>query len=109
MKRTELTVQGEDAWKLPRAVRGSDWVDRFDYGGDGWAVIVVEQYFSRTVSALQTTVVFELVDETTTPHASHRRPHPTQSTGSFWSSFFWREWAPPAPLAPKKRSGDRAF
>jgi len=65
MERTSFTVHGEDAGKLPSAIRGIPRNKRVDYGGDGFAVIVTERYFFRTNSNLQTTTIFELVDDTT--------------------------------------------
>lgn len=65
MKREELTVHGDDAWTVPRAVQDVARDDRFDYDGDGFAVVVVEEYYYRNLSSLQTTLLFDLVDETT--------------------------------------------
>ena len=63
MERLEFTVRGEDAWTVPRAIRGYPPNKRVDYDGDGFAVIVTEQYYFRTNSNLQTTTIFELVDD----------------------------------------------
>lgn len=63
MERARVTVRGEDAWALPRAVADVDAESRFDHEGDGFAVIVLEQYFYRILGSVQTTVVFELVDD----------------------------------------------
>jgi hypothetical protein len=65
MERVELTVHGEDAGALPSAIQGVPRNKRADYSGDGFAVIVTEQYFFRTNSNLQTTTIFDLVDDTT--------------------------------------------
>jgi len=65
MEKVEFTVSGAEAGKLPSAIRGIPQNKRVDYGGDGFAVIVTEQYFFRTNSNLQTTTIFELVDDTT--------------------------------------------
>ena len=65
MEQVELTVHGEDAGKAPSAIKGYPQNKRMDYSGDGFAVIVTEQYFFRTNSNLQTTLIFELIDETT--------------------------------------------
>lgn len=65
MEEIEFTVHGEDAGKLPRAIKGVPRNKRVDYSGDGFAVIVTEQYFFRTNSNLQITTIFELIDETT--------------------------------------------
>jgi len=65
MEQLEFTVHGEDAGKLPGAIKGVPRNKRVDYSGDGFAVIVTEQYFFRTNSNLQTTTIFELMDETT--------------------------------------------
>lgn len=65
MEQIEFTVHGEDAGTLPRAISGVPRNKRVDYSGDGFAVIVTEQYFFRTNSNLQTTTIFELMDETT--------------------------------------------
>jgi hypothetical protein len=65
MERIELTVRGEDAGRVPGAIRGVPRNRRADYSGEGFAVIITEQYFFRTNSNLQTTTIFELVDDTT--------------------------------------------
>lgn len=65
MNRVELTVHGENATAVPRALGEFAPDERFDYVGDGFAVIVAEQYFYRVLSSLQTTVIFEQVDDTT--------------------------------------------
>jgi hypothetical protein len=65
MEQTEFTVHGEGAGKVPGAIRGVPRNKRIDYSGEGFAVIVTEQYFFRTNSNLQTTTIFELVDDTT--------------------------------------------
>jgi len=65
MEQIEFTVHGEDAGKLPSAITGVPRTKRVDYSGDGFAVIVTEQYFFRTNSNLQTTTIFELIDDTT--------------------------------------------
>ena len=65
VERTELTVRGEGVSKLPNAIGGYPRGKRVDYDGDGFYVVVTEQYFARTNSNLQATTVFELVDETT--------------------------------------------
>lgn len=63
MEHVELTVLGEDAWTVPRAIRGFPEDNRFDYDGDGFAVILTEQFFYRINSSLQTTTIFELIDD----------------------------------------------
>ncbi|MFC6940880.1 hypothetical protein ACFQE8_13070 [Salinirubellus sp. GCM10025818] len=65
MEEVRFTVHGETVGELPSAVRGFPQNKRVDYGGDGFAVIVTEQYYFRTNSNLQTTTIFELVDHTT--------------------------------------------
>lgn len=65
MEQIEFTIYGEDASKVPGAIRGFPRNKRIDYSGDGFAVIVTEQYFFRTNSNLQATIIFELVDDTT--------------------------------------------
>lgn len=65
METAWVTVRGEEAWTLPRAIADIESEARFDYDGDGFAVIAMEQYYHRTLSSLQTTVVFDLVDEET--------------------------------------------
>lgn len=65
MERLELTVTGPEAGKVPTALGDLDADDRFDYDGDGFAVIVTEQFFYRTVSNLQATIIVDLVEETT--------------------------------------------
>lgn len=65
MESVTLAVRGEEAWALPRAIADIESEARFDYDGDGFAVIVIEQYFYRILSSIQTTVVFDLVDENT--------------------------------------------
>lgn len=65
MEHVELVARGDDAWKLPRAIQGVADGNRFDHDGDGFAVVAIEQFFYRINSSLQTTAIFELVDETT--------------------------------------------
>ena len=65
MEKIEFTVRGEGVSKLPSAIGGYPRGKRVDYDGDGFYVVVTEQYFFRTNSNLQATTVFELVDETT--------------------------------------------
>lgn len=65
MEQIELTIHGEGVGKLPSAIQGVPRNKRSDYDGDGFAVIVTEQYFFRTNSNLQTTTIFELIDDTT--------------------------------------------
>jgi hypothetical protein len=65
MERVSFTVHGDDAGRLPSAISGFPRNKRVDYSGDGFAVIVTEQYFFKTNSNLQTTTIFELVDDTT--------------------------------------------
>lgn len=65
MKSASLTVRGEDAWALPKSIADVESEDRFRYDGNWFAVITIEQYFYRILSSVQTTVVFDLVDETT--------------------------------------------
>ena len=65
MEEIKFTIHGEDASKVPGAIRGVPRNKRIDYSGDGFAVIITEQYFFRTNSNLQTTTIFELVDDTT--------------------------------------------
>lgn len=61
MKRIEFTVHGEGAKNVPRAISGYPRNKRVDYDGEGFAVIVTEQYFFRTNSNLQTTTIFDLI------------------------------------------------
>jgi len=63
MERVELTVRGENASSVPEAIRGVPRDKRTDYAGDGFAVVVTEEYFFRTNAQLQTTVIFELVGD----------------------------------------------
>lgn len=63
MEQIEFTVHGEDAWRIPRAIKGYPGNKRVDYDGDGFAVIVTEQYYFRTNSNLQTTTIFELLGD----------------------------------------------
>ena len=63
MDTVALTVRGEEAWSLPRAIADVESEARFDHDGDRFAVIAIEQYFYRTLSSIQTTVIFDLVDE----------------------------------------------
>lgn len=65
MEKVELTVRGEGVSTLPRAIGGYPENKRVDYDGDGFYVVVTEQYYFRTNSNLQATTIFELVDETT--------------------------------------------
>ncbi|MDS0282401.1 hypothetical protein [Haloarcula onubensis] len=65
MEQIAVTVHGENAGRLPSAINGVPRNKRVDYDGDGFAVIVTEQYHFKTNSSLQTTTIFELVDETT--------------------------------------------
>lgn len=65
MKHVELTVRGENATAVPRALQEFAPDERFDYDGDGFAAIVAEQYFYRVLSSLQTTVLFEKLGDTT--------------------------------------------
>lgn len=65
MEKIELTVRGEGASDLAGGVSGFADVKRTDYEGDGFVVVVGEEYFLRTNSDLQATVVVEFVDETT--------------------------------------------
>ena len=65
MERIEFTVRGEGARNVPSAISGYPRNKRVDYDGEGFAVIVTEQYFFRTNSNLQTTTIFDLVDEAT--------------------------------------------
>lgn len=64
MERIEFTVHGDGAADVPSAIGGYPRRKREDYAGDGFAVVVTEQYYFRTNSDLQTTTIFELVDET---------------------------------------------
>lgn len=64
MERRELTVRGEGAGGVPRALAEFAPDDRFDYDGDGFAV-VTEQFFYRVLASLQTTCIFDLVDDAT--------------------------------------------
>lgn len=63
MEHVQLTVRGADAWTVPRALKDVPEKKRFDYDGDGFAVIVTEQFFLRINSTLQVTTIFELVDD----------------------------------------------
>lgn len=65
MERLELTVRGERASSVPSALRDVPEDERADYDGDGFAVVVTEQYFLRTNSTLQATTIFDLADDTT--------------------------------------------
>lgn len=65
MKQHEFTVRGEDAWTVPRAIADHRWDGRFDHQGDGFAVVVLEDFYHRINSSVQTTVIFELVDDAT--------------------------------------------
>jgi len=65
MERIEFTVRGEGVHTLPRAIGGYPRGKRVQYDGDGFAVVVTEQFFFRTNSTLQATTIFELTDETT--------------------------------------------
>ncbi len=65
MEQIDLTVRGDRASELPAALRDRSPDSRVDCEGDGFAVIVVEEYYKRTLSDLQVTTVFDLVDETT--------------------------------------------
>ena len=65
MHSVELTVRGEDAWTVPRAIQDEHGDGRFDYDGDGFAVVVTESFYYRINSSLQTTAIFDLVEETT--------------------------------------------
>lgn len=65
MESVALTVQGEEVSALPRAIADIESEARFDYDGDGFAVIVVEQYYYRILSSIQTTIIFDLGDENT--------------------------------------------
>lgn len=60
-----MTVRGAEAWTVPRAIADITEEGRVDYDGDGFAVVVIEQFFYRNLSSLQTTLVFDLVDDTT--------------------------------------------
>ena len=63
MDQIELTVRGDGARNVPSAIIGYPRNKRYDYDGEGFAVIVTEQYFFRTNSTLQTTVIFDLVEQ----------------------------------------------
>lgn len=65
MESVALTVRGEEAWALPRAITDVESETRFDYDGDGFAVIALEQYYYRILSSVQITVIFDLVEEET--------------------------------------------
>lgn len=65
MERVELTVRGDGAPNVPRAIQDVTGEDRTDYDGDGFAVVAVERFYYRSNSTLQTTVVFERVDDAT--------------------------------------------
>lgn len=65
MEQIEFTVHGADVGELPSAITGFPRNKRVDYSGDGFAVIITEQYFFRMNSTLQATAIFELVDDTT--------------------------------------------
>lgn len=65
MEQIEFTVHGEDAEILPKAIKGFPRNRRVDYSGDGFVVIITEQYFFRTNSNLQTTTIFDLAEDTT--------------------------------------------
>jgi len=65
MESVEFTVRGEGVRELPSAIEGFPRNKRVDYNGDGFVVILTEQYFFRTSSNLLTTTIFDLVDDTT--------------------------------------------
>lgn len=65
MEKLEFTVHGEGVSDLPSAIGGYPKRKRADYAGDGFVVIVTEQYYFKTNSDLQATTIFELVDDTT--------------------------------------------
>ena len=65
MEKIELVVRGEQADTVLRAVSGYAEDKRVDYHGDGFSVVTAEKYYLRTNSTLQSTTIFELVDETT--------------------------------------------
>lgn len=65
IEQIKFRVHGDAVGTLPSAISGYPREKRADYDGDGFAVIVTEQYFFRTNSTLQATTVFELVDDTT--------------------------------------------
>lgn len=63
MEQTQFTVRGEDAWTVPQAIQGYSRDNRVDYDGDGFAVIVTEQYYMRGGCHIQTTTIFERSDD----------------------------------------------
>ena len=63
MERIEFTVRGEGARNVPSTISGYPRNKRIDYDGEGFAVIVTEQYFFRTNSNLQTTTIFDLIED----------------------------------------------
>ncbi|MFW6448275.1 MAG: hypothetical protein ACOC0X_01910 [Halobacteriota archaeon] len=63
MQILSITVRGDGAETVPRAIAEIDSAGRFDYEGDGFAIVVLERFYYRILASVQTTVVFELVDD----------------------------------------------
>lgn len=63
MEQEQFIVRGENAWTVPQAIQGYPKGKRVDYDGDGFAVVVTEQYYMRGGCHIQTTTIFELIDD----------------------------------------------
>lgn len=64
MQTVSLTIRGDGVDTVPRAISDIDDEDRFDYEGDGFAVVALERFYYRILASVQTTVVFDLVEDT---------------------------------------------
>lgn len=63
MEQDQFTVRGEDAWTVPQAIEGYPQKRRADYEGDGFAVIITEQYYFRGGAYPVVVTIFELIDD----------------------------------------------
>ncbi|MFP4590881.1 MAG: hypothetical protein ACLFMX_02720 [Halobacteriales archaeon] len=63
MQTVSLTIRGDGADSAPRAIADIESDGRYDHQGDGFAVVALERFYYRILASVQTTVVFELVDD----------------------------------------------